>query len=306
MFTSRRLKNSKGFTLIEVLITLMILGTMTVLAAQAIQQAIKAKGKLQGQIDDVSRMRDAMRLIERDINLAYHYRDVEKEIDELVKKSGQTTSRGTGAPAGGSFFGAPPPTTTQTNNQGTQREVPRRDPVTNFMGTNESMDFVTMNGARTVRNTAMADFIEVGYSLKDCKNLVTDQNSKCLWRRSTPYVDLDVTKGGDEVVLLENLTEFKLRYIGKGKQDWVNEWKTDESGDGATKGRFPTAVEISVTLEKEEGKGKKKYSMQLIVPIHFPNNAEETPGGNNLNQQGGSNGQSGSGNQGSSSSTGFQ
>jgi hypothetical protein len=124
----------------------------------------------------------------------------------------------------------------------------------------------------------MADFVEVGYHLKTCKSLHEEKSggSQCLWRRSSPYVDLDVTKGGDEVVLLENLTEFKLRYIGKGKQDWVTDWKTDESGDGATKGKFPTAVEVSVTIEKDEGKGKKKYSMQLVIPVHFPNNPEET------------------------------
>jgi prepilin-type N-terminal cleavage/methylation domain len=295
-------KNQKGFTLLEVVITLVILGTLTVATAQAIQQAIKAKNKLDEQIDDASRMRDALKLMERDINLAYHHRDIEKELNDLVKKSGQTTSRGTGAPAGGSFFGAPT-TGATTTSQDPPREAPRRDPVTNFMGTNEAIDFVTMNGARTLRNAPVADFIEVGYILKECKNIVDDQSSKCLWRRTTPYVDLDVTKGGDEVVLVENITEFKLRYIGKGKQDWVNEWKTDESGDGATKGRFPTGVEISLTMTKDKGSTKKKYSMQLIVPVHFPNNPEET----NNNQSGGTNGQQGNtGNQGASGATDFQ
>lgn len=260
-------KKSLGFTLVEVMITITILGTLTVLAAQAIQQAIKAKGKLQSQIDDVSRMRDAVRLMERDINLAYHYRDIEIEMLALVKKQGQTqTSQDPNA--------VPTPTPTPPAEA---REVPRIDPETHLVGTNETLNFVTMNNARTVRNTKQADFIEIGYSLKDCKNLREDQgSSKCLWRRSTPYVDLDVTKGGDEVVLMENVSEFKLRYIGKGKQDWVNDWRTDAQGDGATKGKFPQAIEISVTVNKKEGTKNKKYSMQVVVPIHFPNNPEET------------------------------
>ena len=115
----------------------------------------------------------------------------------------------------------------------------------------------------------------MGYEMKECKSLHEDRGtSKCLWRRSTPHVDLDVTKGGDEVVLLENLSEFKLRYIGKGKQDWVTDWRSDSAGDGVTKGKFPTAVELSITTEKEENKRKKKYSMQVVIPIHFPNNEE--------------------------------
>lgn len=254
---------SRGFTMIELMITITILGTLTVMTAQAISQAIKAKIKLQDQIDDASRIRDAIRLIERDINLAYHYRDIEKELEQLIKKKNK--------PAAGAV-----PVTDNSNNPPAREEVQRQNPETNFVGSNESIQFVTFNNGRTVRNAHQADFVEVGYSLKDCRSLREDKgSSKCLWRRSSPYVDLDVTKGGDEVALLENVSEFKLRYIGKGKQDWVSDWRTDEQGDGATKGKFPQAVEVSLTVEKKnKGKGKK-YSMQVIVPIHFPNNPEE-------------------------------
>ena len=281
-------KKAAGFTLIEVMIVVAILGTLTVLAAQAIQQAIKAKTKLQGQIDDVSRMRDAVRLMERDINLAYHYRDIEKEMAALVKKTGttpQTNPQTPGAvvPPTQQDIQAAPGTISQSDatlglGAGlSQREVPRVDPETQWVGSNDAVNFVTMNNARTVRNSQQGDFIEVGYSLKDCKNLRDDRSSsKCLWRRSTPYVDIDVTKGGDEVVLLENISEFKLRYIGKGKQDWVNDWRSDQQGDAATKGKFPLAVEISITVSKKEGTKNKKYSMQVVVPIHFPNNPEDT------------------------------
>ncbi|WP_374001647.1 type II secretion system protein GspJ [Bdellovibrio bacteriovorus] len=274
------MKKSSGFTMIELMITITILGTLTLLTAQSIQQAVKAKVKLQDQIDDVSRMRDALRLLERDINLAYHYRDLEKEIDQLVKKKPanqqqqqrqQQDQQGGPLPGGGVLTNED-----QMQQQQERREVPRQDPETHWVGTEDSLNFVTMNNARTVRNTRQADFIEVGYSLRDCKSLSEGGgSSKCLWRRSSPYVDLDVTKGGDEVALLENVTEFKLRYMGKGKQDWANAWRTDAQGDASTKGKFPQAVEISVTVDKKISGKSKKYSMQLIVPIHFPNNPEE-------------------------------
>jgi type II secretory pathway component PulJ len=260
------------------MITVSILGTLTVLVAQAIQQSIKTKTKMQGQLEDVSHLRDAVRLLERDISQAYHYRDVEKELADLLKKKNQ----------GGNN---PNPATMTPEQQAQQamleqqqlqqqmatREVPRRDPETNFVGNNETLNFVTMNNARTVRNSKQADFVEVGYELKECRSLREDGgSSKCVWRRSSPYVDLDVTKGGDEVVLLENVSEFKFRYLGKGKQDWVNDWRTDAQGDGATKGKFPQAVELSVTVQKKTNGKERKYSMQVIIPLHFPNNPEET------------------------------
>lgn len=279
-------KNARGFTLLEVLITLAILSTLTIFTAQAINQAIKAKMKVSDQMDEVSRMRDALRLIEGDINLAFHYLDVEIEYAEALKRksqpAGQQGQQGqqgqlpnTGVPGG---FAAPG----VANNQNVMREAPRRNPETNFIGTEEAVNFVTSNNSRTVQNTAQADHMEVGYSVKDCRSLREGQgNSKCLWRRSSPYVDEDVTLGGNEVVLLENVSEFKLRYIGKGKQDWTSSWRTDAQGDAATTRKFPQAVEVSLTVEKPTGKGKsKKYSMQVVVPIHFPNNPEEAQNAN--------------------------
>ena len=281
------MKNQRGFTLIEVMITITILGTMTVLVAQAIQQSIKTKAKLSNQIDDVSHMRDAVRLIERDINLTYHYRDIEKEMLTLIKKQnqsqGQQQQGQQGYPQTGQVQQSSDPFA------GVQREAPRKDPETQWIGTNESLNFVTMNNARTVRNTSQADVVEVGYALKECRSLRPgNESSKCVWRRSSPYVDLDVTKGGDEVVLLENVTEFKFRYLGKGKQDWVNDWRTDAQGDGATKGKFPQAVELSVTVERKDSGKAKKYSMQLVIPLHFPNNPEDSnaqQGSQNTSQQ---------------------
>lgn len=261
--------NHRGFTMIEVMITIAILATLTLLTAQTLSESIKSKIKLQDQIDDVSRMRDAIRLIERDINLAYHYRDIEKEIEDLIKKKNKPPDDPGGRipdPYGQSFVPAP--------------QVPRRDPATHFIGNEESINFVTMNNARTVRNSPQADFIEIGYSVRDCRSMKeSGGTSKCIWRRSSPYVDLDVTKGGDEIVLLENVSEFKFRYMGKGKQDWVSDWRTDSQGDGVTKGRFPQAVELSLTVEKNIKGKNKKYSMQLIIPIHFPNNPPEGQGG---------------------------
>ena len=253
-------KSPNGFTLIETLLTVAILAVMSILAAQTIQRSMTAKVKLQDQIDDLSRVRDSLRLMERDLALAYHHRDFEIEIIQNLKKLNAPTP-----PAGNPGF-VPAPEIPEI------REAPRQDPTTFFSGAEDNMNFVTTNNSRIQANSRQADFQEVGYSLKGCRE--TSQG-KCIWRRNSPVVDSEVTRGGNEIALLDHVKELKFRYIGKGKQDWVSEWRSDSGGDATTKGKFPAAVEISLTFEKGEGDGIKKYSMQVVAPIHFPNNKEE-------------------------------
>jgi prepilin-type N-terminal cleavage/methylation domain-containing protein len=278
------LRRNSGFTLIEVLIAVAIMSTLGLLAAQTIKQAITQKKIIQEMVNDTSRLRDGVKIFEKDVQLAYHHRDWEKELKELAKKTKKTT-----APIAAGMPGAAgqPPQLNQifdangnvisTQEQEANVEAPRKDPTTQFVGKENEINFVTMNTGRILKDMPQADFIEVGYSLKDCTTFAEKKTTKCLFRRVSPWVDEDVTKGGEEYLLIENITEFTLRYMGRGKQDWNKDWRTDGSGDGATKGNFPWLVEISITYQKDPEKEKsKKHSMQLVIPIHFPNNKEDS------------------------------
>lgn len=252
------LANSSGFSLIEVILAISILSTLMVISTQALSRALKAKTKIQAEVDDVSALRDTMRLIRTDINLAFHFRDFEKEILDLVNKPA------TANPA--------TPATPVTPTAGPQRQTERQDPTTEFEGSEEEIHFVTANNGRTTANALQADFIEVGYSVKDCRNLSDgSKSSKCLFRRTQPVLDDKIKEGGTESVLLENVTEFKLRYWGEGKQDFVSTWQS-KGNDGATKGRYPEVVEVSLGVTQEIDKKKRTFSMQFVVPVHFPNN----------------------------------
>ncbi len=253
-------RNQKGFTLLEVILAITILSTLTILSTQVISRALKARTKIQAEVDDVSALRDSMRMIKSDVSLAFHHRDFEKEIQDLATKS-KTVAGAVAPPV------APEP----------PRQTKRSDPTTNFVGSDNEMNFVTMNSGRTISNITQADFAEVGYSLKSCSNLTTKQSSSCLYRRTQVLLDEDVKTGGNEIVMLENVTEFKLRYIGESKQDWVATWNsTSSSSDAGTRGLFPDAVEVSLTIEREIDKKTKTYSMQFVIPVHFPNNAEKS------------------------------
>ena len=280
---------TSGFSLLEVVLAISILSTLAVLSTQAISRALSARTKIQAEVDDVSALRDSMRLIRTDLNLAYHHRDFEQEILDLVNKP----AAGNVKPGSPSAAGAPPDPSAASaadSNLSTgkkKREAERQDPATHFVGDNEQMNFVTMNNGRMLASSPQADFIEVGYALKDCKNLTTGAPSKCLFRRTQTILDDDVTKGGNEAVMLENVTEFKLRYWGADKTDWLNNWKsTKESLDDSTKNRYPDSVEVSLSIERAFAQKKRTYALQFIVPIHFPNNPDKNSGKDNKSNNG--------------------
>lgn len=289
---ARTIFSSHGFTLIEVMIVLAIMSALTILSAQSIQQGIRSKVKIQSTTDDMSRVRDALKIMERDINLTFNYLDLETEMLEAVKKRktqllvATTTTQpgnpgGPPPPPGAAFPNDPnanyvcPPETTDPLCSKKQFRI---SPVTSFVGKTDELSFATLNAGRLSEASLQADFVKVGYSVRGCRRPGPNDtviSGRCLIRRSGNIVDGDLTKGGAEVVLLEDISEFKLRYFGKGKQDWNSDWNSIQ-GDGATKGRFPDLVEISLAVEKGQEKAKKKISMQLVVPLRFPNNPQKS------------------------------
>ena len=138
-----------------------------------------------------------MNLVNAIINLEARVEFIEKEFLEKVNKANATVPGGVPQPPQ-----APP-------------EAQRVDPSTHFVGSGDKMNFVTMNNARFQTNKKMADFVEVGYEMKNCNSSDGKTNSTCLWRRQSGAVDLDVTKGGDALVLLENITELKYKLLQK-------------------------------------------------------------------------------------------
>lgn len=294
-----KLKSNSGFTLVEIVISLTILATLTVFSTMNIQAALRAKAKVSEQVEDMGKVRDALRILERDINLAYHYRDIEMEFKAEVACRSRTTQQQQQqqqpipgvpapptAPPGAGAAGATQACLDSYAQDPKIKESNRTrlDPTTQFVGKENKMDFATMNTGRVSVTEQMADFAKVGYALKKCNNLdgSSTGSGECLVRRYSTVVEGDITKGGEDTVLLQDVTEFKLRYIGPGKQDWNSAWSSVE-GDAATKDNYPSAVEISLTIEvkRNEKVKAKKISMQIVSPIHFPNNKPRTSGGSN-------------------------
>jgi hypothetical protein len=142
------------------------------------------------------------------------------------------------------------------------------------------LDFTTLSNVRMTEDSKVSSQAEIGYHLKPCRRRSTQgQSSQCLWRRVSNVIHEDITKSGEETVLLENVSDFKLRYLGVGhEEEWLDSWITTERGTEQSKGNFPYAVEVTIALKDPDTKDKE-LRMTMVAAVRNPNNKKkEQPG----------------------------
>lgn len=274
-----KIRQDSGFTLVEIMVALVILGGLSLLTTQAIKNGSNSREKFNREVSADAEVRDTLRVMERDINLAFHHRDIFTEmlnqIDRERAQAGQA-----GQPGAGVSTALDPTAQTASGIQTAQRKTPKNP--TFFVGDAQSLNFTSVSNVRMQRDIQESEQAEIGYSLKSCKSRgggkpggrQASATSQCLVRRLSPIIDNNFTAGGNEVILLEHVLEFKLRYFGPKRDDWVETWQNGEgsNSDAISKENFPYAVEISLTVHDTTNPKAKKISMMLVAPVRFPNN----------------------------------
>ena len=251
MKSMKYLIKNRGFTLLEVLIAIGILATLSVFTAQSISRSIRGKHNIQYNIDMASAFNSAMRIMERDIQMAFHFRDIHHEVS--MKLQAPTSQNNKARPN----LVQPP--------SGTSQNSLRKAQTTLFKGTEDKLDFVTLLQGRGYSKGLDGDQKEVGYYLENCRKFTNpSETSNCLWRRMASFVDDDIEEGGSGRVLLEDVKTLEFRFYDQKQKRWTNVWNSKENNS------FPSAVEI--TLETETKNSPLKF--QSVIPIRYPNNQE--------------------------------
>lgn len=294
-------RNQSGFTLIEVVISLMILAMLSVLTTNAMRRAIDNRELVSNDVARDARLADAIRVFRADITSAYHHRDFLTKLTNEAKDpnfkdeaaaggagrpgGAAGSAAGAGSPAGvGASGGDTPPRVCIDENTGQQISCTKPTPVelTGFVGESASLYLTTLSNIRTIRDSAESNQAKVGYYTKSCTIRMDAKTfpSKCLYRSVSPNVDKELTTPGPETVLLENVEQFQLRYLGPGNDDYVDSWKTGEGAPAGTKEKFPYAVEITLTTQNKNDRKDKKTTASALVPLWFPNNEKDKNKGN--------------------------
>ncbi len=260
------MRNSQGFTLIEILVSMAILAFISLYTYQSVERGARTKVKVQKDIARFATVRDALKVMERDINLAFNYRDINIDLyNEAVKGNAEKQKKDYEKCMQDKKDNCVQPKAGQAKEQKI---------LTMFLGGENELHFTSLSHIRTGGDIQESDQAEIGYTLKDCRNRTNKKwQSKCLWRRDNPVIDDDIMKDGPEQVLLENVTRFELRYLGPEKQEeWVKTWFTNEKGEEYQRGKFPWAVEVTIETLNKNDKADKPVAMTMVVPLRFSNN----------------------------------
>jgi len=249
------MKANKGFTLVEVMISMVIMSFLTVLVSQSIRTAVQNKQKLEAKMEIEMLLYDSLRVLKMDVERAFHYQDVFWEIENLAIQQLEAEK-------------------SKKNKQ--QAPAPPRQPpvnLTQFLGENSSMHFTALNHFRTKYNAPESDQMEVGYFTDGCPRPDGDGSTQCLWRRSNPQIDDQVDQDGPRVVVAHYVQEFSLEYRSdKESDDWVKQWRSDNKGRSNHRNKFPHFVKIHLKIEDPQNKRTKGVEQTIVIQLAFPNN----------------------------------
>ncbi len=294
------MRQSRGMTLLEILISMAILAGMSLLIATSITTGAQNRMRINAQLERQGLLRDALRVIERDINRAFNHRDyvveVYNEAGQLHRKRlEEQKKKGQGAQgeAEENSGGEEAPAEGQQDPAQAGPPIPPFEPEadlsqTQFMGTENELHFTALSHVRTLAEARESDQIQVGYFVRECTSRSTRQRVPCLWRRHSTILDDRIDQGGTELVLVENVRSFELRYLGAEMgEDWVSGWDSGAASgvatrgpiDGRSQGAFPTAVEVTLEIDDSRSSNQDQgLRMTMVALVRFPNNPPQQAG----------------------------
>ncbi len=245
---------ARGFTLIEVMIAMVIMSMLSILVSSAIRSAVRNKKSLEARLVSETMLYDSLKILKQDLEKAFHYQDVFFEIEsQALSRMEEEQNR--------------------AKHIKTRTKKVSPPQLTHFLGEPDHVHFTSLNHFRVRYNALESDQMEVGYYLEECKNRRGQGSSQCLWRRSSSFIDDRVEEGGASVVLVDNVSDFKLSYRDDGENDdWLDRWRSDNKGREDHRNRFPSLVKIELKIGNKDNPKVKTVEQSIVARIYFPNN----------------------------------
>lgn len=251
---ARRLKSQAGFTLVEVLVAISILVSITAMSWIAMSQIFSSRAYFEKRNERVQIVRNAMNRVTRDFAGAYI----------------------AGPQHGGEELPGEERDPTSLSEEELRRMAIVEDVQFGMIGSDEKVSFTTFAHGRTQFEEKSSFHAEIGYEVRSERDDETGELLDVLVRREDTTLDDRLERGGTIYTVLPNIEDFRIEYWDSGKvrvgtQEeiaegrWVTDWDTSRTEFA---GRMPPRVRITIVLPPmEEGDDPEIFTTQVQIAI---------------------------------------
>ncbi len=236
-----RMRRARGFTLVEVLLAITILATLTVITWTAISQMFKTETIVSERHERYRMVRLAMNRMANEISMAYiagpeHGGEIVPGEEMLYENDERF------GPGGSRYF----------------------EPIQfGMIGRGEHLDFTAFAHVRTLENERASHHAQIGYYMEPHRNEAGDVVNRLRRRISTNFDD-DLTRGGTVHTMIPEVEDIDFEYWDPGEPElgtereiaqgrWIGEWDTTSNQFA---GRLPTRVRITLTMPPAGPRGQ--------------------------------------------------
>lgn len=234
MFPSARPRSQAGFTLIEVMLAVGILASLTGLMWLSIANMFRTRDAIEERSERYQQVRITLNRMSEEIASAY---------------------------VAGPEFGAEEiPGEESFGLEGEEDALPALPSgelmQLGFIGRDDELSFTSFAHVRTSPRERSSNHAEIGYFIRTERDEEDGRMVKKLMRREDVSADDDLQKGGVIYTMLPEIESVKFEYWDAGQVElgtfeevaqgrWVTDWDTTRREQG---GRLPTRVRITIEL----------------------------------------------------------
>ena len=279
----RSITNSAAFTLIEVMISLLILVIIGTATSKAVIDAAGLKEKLKDETEFSSEFRTSITLIERDLNQVFNPRWFLSPDQKPLDLYAPPTPPATMVP------GVTPPLSAQEINNKLRGSAFQASEYwstvfdasglrpSRFKGDDHSMSFVAASHVRIYQQKKESIYAKIKYDIikqPPNSNLSKEQNDKIsnysslIKIENTHAFELEEAKDVPYVqtyTILNQIKKIKFSYFKIGEKTPATSWDS-EAAD--TKGIFPEAIQMELSLEALNG---RTLDATILFKLEAPN-----------------------------------
>ncbi|MFH1831025.1 MAG: type II secretion system protein GspJ [Pseudomonadota bacterium] len=228
----------EGFTLLEVMVSVGILGVIMVLVWSSTAQTIRSKDRVE----------------ERDLMFHSGQVALKKIADDVEVAFLATTAAAT---------------TTTASAETTAQAPPTANFKTFFIGEDrgdqDALKFTSLSHLRLVASSKESDQCRISYEIVPHPEEPGFFN---LVRREQPWLDKTTDVEGRTFALVEKIVKFNVEYYDELKNDWGKEWDTDKLD---WKDRLPMAVRIKIVFADPNDETQEIPLSTAVMPAMWKN-----------------------------------